>query len=111
MLSIPYHVLERPALVHAISLKIMELIDDDRMEACLMGFRRIYSICLNTTALEEVRTRARLRIFSSELRTRFRLLKIEEELISKTWCPQRVLSWCLDIDENFCIQRSISEKL
>jgi len=35
---------------------------------------------------------------AAQRRVRFRCLKYKEELIEKTWSPERVLKWCVDID-------------
>lgn len=35
---------------------------------------------------------------AAQRRVKFRCLKIKEELLEKTWAPERVLEWCMDLD-------------
>ena len=35
---------------------------------------------------------------AAQRRVKFRCLKIKEELMEKTWAPERVLDWCMDLD-------------
>lgn len=35
---------------------------------------------------------------AAQRRVRFRCLKYKEELMEKTWAPERVLNWCMDLD-------------
>ena len=35
---------------------------------------------------------------AAQRRVKFRCLKIKEELTEKTWAPERVLRWCVDVD-------------
>ena len=35
---------------------------------------------------------------AAQRRVRFRCLKYKEELLEKTWAPERVLEWCMDIE-------------